>query len=396
MVLNGECQMKIFQVVPFFTPSCGGSVTSTYNLSKELAKLGHEVTIITTDFKFDKEYVKSIEKEGVTLIPFHCVANIGFFLISPSIKKWLIKNIKNFNIIHMHNFRSYQNNVVYRYAKKYNIPYLLQAHGSVLPFFEKQRLKKVYDLIWGYNILKNTSKVIALTRTEVEQYKKMGISEDKIVIIPNGVDLSLFDHLPEKGSFRDKYDITSDTKIVLYLGRLHKIKGIDLLIDAFSEVQKEVPVSKLVIVGPDEGYLQTLQKQVEALNVGRDILFTGPLYGKDKFAAYVDANVYVLPSVYEAFPNTVLEAWACGTPVIVTDCCGIADIIDNQAGLVIPLDKVRLKEALLHMLSDSKTRHQFREKGHSLVMEKFALSKATKQIETIYTSIVGKRETSDK
>ena len=321
--------MKILHVIEFFAPSCGGSVSSTCNLSKELAKIGHEVTIITTDFKFDEEYIKSVEKEGVTVIPFHCVVNIGSFLISPCIKKWLKENIKNFNIIHMHNFRSYQNNAVYRYAKKNNIPYLLQARGSVLPFFEKQRLKKVYDLIWGYNILKNTSKVIALTKAEVEQYKKMGISEDKIVTIPNGLNLSLFDHLPEKGSFRDKYDITADTKIILYLGRLHKIKGIDLLIEAFSKVQKEVPLSKLVIVGPDEGCLQTLQKQVAALNVGRDILLTGPLYGKDKFAAYIDANVYVLSSIYEAFPNTVLEAWACGTPVIVTKGCCISDIVEN-------------------------------------------------------------------
>ena len=139
----------------FFTPTRGGSVKSVYNLSKELAKNGHDVTIITTDFKFDKEYAKSIEKERVTVIPFHCVTNIGFFLISPSIKKWLKENIKNFDIVHMHNFRSYQNNVVYRYAKKYNIPFICQAHGSVLPFFSKVSFKKIFDLVWGKKILES-------------------------------------------------------------------------------------------------------------------------------------------------------------------------------------------------------------------------------------------------
>ena len=379
--------MKILQVVQFFSPSCGGSVKITNNLSEGLAKLGHEVTIITTDFKFDKEYVKSIEKEGVTVIPFHCLTNIESFLISPSIKKWFKENIENFNIIHMHNFRSYQNNVVHRYAKKYDVPYVLQAHGSVLPFFAKQKLKKLYDVIWGYDILRNASKVIALTKIEAEQYKKMGVSADKIEIIPNGVDLSLFDRLPKKGTFRDKYGITADTKIVLYLGRLHKIKGIDLLIAAFSKVQKEVPVSKLVIAGPDDGCLHILQKQADLSKIGRNILFTGPLYGEDKFAAYVDANVYVLPSIYEAFPNTVLEAWACGTPVIVTDRCGIAEVVD-KIGYVVEYDKSQLTDAILELLGCDSLSVELGAKGKKLMKEEFNLDDLVKKFEKVYLNLI--------
>jgi len=108
--------MKILQVIPFFTPARGGSVTVSYYLSKELSKSGHEVTIITTDFEFDEEYAKSIE--GVNVISFKCIANHGLFLYSPSMKKWLRDNINNFDVVHLHNFRSYQNNVVYKYAKK--------------------------------------------------------------------------------------------------------------------------------------------------------------------------------------------------------------------------------------------------------------------------------------
>ena len=378
--------MKILQVVQFFTPSCGGSVKSTNNLSKGLAKLGHEVTIITTDFKFDKEYAKSIEKEGVTVIPFHCLANIGSFLISPNIKKWFKENIENFDMIHMNNFRSYQNNVGYRYAKKYDIPYILQAHGSVLPFFTKQKLKKLYDVIWGYDILRNASKVIALTKIEAEQYKKMGVNADKIEIIPNGVDLSLFDRLPAKGTFRDKYGISADTKIVLYLGRLHKIKGIDLLIAAFSEVQKEVPVSKLMIVGPDDGCLHTLQRKADLSKASHNIIFTGPLYGKDKFAAYVDAYVYVLPSVYEAFPNTVLEAWACGTPVIVTDRCGIADVVD-KIGYVVEYEKSQLTDAILELLRCDDLRVELGAKGKKLMKEEFNLDDLVKKFEKVYLNL---------
>lgn len=134
--------MKILQVVPFFTPARGGSVVVVYYLSEELSKRGHEVTIITTDFEFDEEYAKAIEKKGVKVIVFKCVANIGLFLLSPGMKKWLIEEIKEFDIVHLHNLRSYQNVIIHRHAEKYGIPYVLQAHGSVSRIIEKQKLKK--------------------------------------------------------------------------------------------------------------------------------------------------------------------------------------------------------------------------------------------------------------
>ena len=99
-------------------------VTVPYELSKELVKRNHEVTIITTDFGFDSQYAKTLQDAGVNVIPFHCLANVGLFLYSPSIKVWLKKNLKDFDIIHLHNFRSYQNVVVRIYAMKYGFPIL--------------------------------------------------------------------------------------------------------------------------------------------------------------------------------------------------------------------------------------------------------------------------------
>ncbi|GAJ22860.1 unnamed protein product, partial [marine sediment metagenome] len=162
-----------------------------------------------------------------------------------------------------------------------------------------------------------------------------------------------------------------DQRIILFLGRIHKIKGLDLLAKAFADLPKPLDNIKLVIVGPDDGYLSSLKKLVTDLGINDKVLFTGPLYGQEKLKAYVDADVYVLPSFYEIFGITVLEALACGTPVIVTNRCGIADAINGQAGLVVPYDKEQLQHALLHLLGDDKMRSQFSEKGKSLVREKF-------------------------
>ena len=380
--------MKILQVIAYFNPKFGGDINSTYNLSKKLSKKGHEVTILTTDYKFDKNYAKAIQEEGVEVVPVHCMLNAGLFIYTPSVKSWVKENLKQFDIVHMNNFRSYQNNVICHYAKKYNIPYILQARGSVLPFFAKQRLKKLYDIVWGNKILKNATKVIALTNVEREQYKQMGVNAERIEIVPNGIDITLFNHLPEKGTFRDKYNFSSDTKIILFLGRLHKIKGINLLIDAFSKLQKEMPTSKLVIVGPDEGYIKTWQAQAEESNAKNNIIFTGPLYGQDKLAAYIDANVYVLPSFFESFGNTVLEAWACGTPVIVTERCGIANIVDKKYGFVVNLNKDQLQDAIFKLLNNEELNRKFGENGKSMVYEKFDWNGIILDFERIYADLL--------
>ncbi len=161
-------------------------------------------------------------------------------------KSWLDSEIKNFDIIHMHNFRTYQNYIVSKYAKKNGVPYILQARGSVLPFFQKQTLKKIYDIFIGFEILNNAEILIALTEIESNQYEVMGIPSNKIKIIPNGISLNMnSDNL--YGNFKRKYDINDDEKIILYLGRIHKIKGIDLLVKSFKLLSRDLDKIKLII-----------------------------------------------------------------------------------------------------------------------------------------------------
>ena len=388
--------MKILQVTPAFVPSKFGGVKAvSYNLSRTLAKRGHEVTVYTTDADIGYSRLRGVygirNVDGIDVRYFRNLSNLlawrHHLWLPLGMIKAMKKEIKTFDIIHLHDFRSIQNIIAHHYAKKHRIPYVLQAHGSVLPFFQKQRLKKIFDLFFGYKILKNASKVIAVTKTEAEQYKKMGVDENKIKIVPNGIDLSEYEYLPKRGEFRRKYLIQDDEKMILYLGRIHKIKGIDLLVNAFADLVKELDDVRLIIVGPDDGSLSTLKKQIEDLKIGDRILFTGPLFESDKLKAYVDADVYVLPSVYEIFGITVLEAWACGTPVVITDRCGIADIINGQAGLVVPYDKDQLQNALLHLLSDNKIRQQFGEKGKLLVRERFNWEEIAEQVENVYQSV---------
>ena len=107
--------------------------------------------------------------------------NLQSFLYSPNLKNWAKKNVKNFNIIHMHNYRSYQNSIIYKYSKKYKIPYILHPNGSVLRIVEKKLLKFLYDLIWGNKILRDSSNLIAVSNFEINQFiqicENMNITE---------------------------------------------------------------------------------------------------------------------------------------------------------------------------------------------------------------------------
>jgi glycosyltransferase involved in cell wall biosynthesis len=387
--------MKILQVTPAFVPSKFGGVKAvSYNLSKTLAKSGHEVTVYTTDADIGYSRLRGVRGvrnvDGIDVRYFRNLSNLlawrHHLWLPLGMIKPMKKEIKTFDIIHIHDFRSIQNIIAHHYAKKHRIPYVLQAHGSVLPIFQKQGLKKIFDIFLGYRILRDASKVIALTKTEAEQYKERGVDEDKIEIVPNGIDLPEYENLPRRGEFKRKYSIRNDEKMILCLGRIHKIKGIDLLVKAFADLSEELNNVKLVIIGPDDGFLSTLKGQIEDLKISAKILFTGPLYGRDKLEAYADADVYVLPSVYETFPVTVLEACACGTPIIVTDRCGIADFVE-KVGCVVEYDKDQLRDAICKILSDEGLRRRFGKEGKKLVREKFGWDNIVEKVEKVYLGL---------
>lgn len=263
---------------------------------------------------------------------------------------------------------------------------VLQARGSVI-FYKKQLLKHCFDIVWGEKILYNAKKVIALTDDEVVQYSRMKIPNDKIVIIPNGIDLTLYNNLPPKGLFKNKYGIAGDKKVLLYLGRIHSIKGINLLIEAFSNINEEISNVTLVVAGPDDGYLNKLKKQVLKLGIAEKVIFTGPIYGQEKLSAYIDADVYILPSLYESFSNTILEAWACGTPVILTESCAISTLA-QKAGMVVRRNSNDMAEGIKKIIFDDELSRNYIRNGEALLKNEFNIESVVTKIEDCYRQVI--------
>jgi glycosyltransferase involved in cell wall biosynthesis len=380
--------VKILHVIPFFSEKFGGSVVSVYRDSKEFALRGHEITIITTQYGFNEEYANKLRQFGVQILAFPYLFCVASFIFSPKMKKWLSCEIGKYDIVHLNNFRSYQNFITMKFALKENIPYILQAHGDV-PYVYKKSLKRLFDIFLGNKILINATRCIALIQTESDQYIKVGVPKNKIIIIPNGIDISQYEDLPPRGNFRSKYQIPESERIILSLGRIHEIKGIDLLVEAFSQICCQINNVKLVIAGPDGGFLSQIKQQVCELHLENYVIFIGPLYGKDKTEAYVDADVFVMPSRYEIFGNTVLEAWACRTPVIVTKGCLISDIVEN-AGYVTAFDSKELKEVILRTFTDDKGRIKNVNSGLTLIQNEFNSITIIDRLENLYGEMISR------
>ena len=381
--------MKVLQICPWLGESpldaTSGVSNAAYHISNELAKRGHEITLCASALNApgDRNDKVLITNKNLKVARFPYVLHHGTFFLTLGFLPYLRNNVADFDIIHIHDFRHFQAIAAHHYATKYRIPYVLQAHGAALQL-GKTGVKFLFDMVWGERIIKDADLLLALTAQERDQYRSLGSKEHETRTLANGVDISEFIDLPVRGEFRRKHGIRQNKQVILFLSRINRVKGLDLLLDAFNLLQQDLDDAILVVVGPDDdGSAIVLQRQVHESGLSDKVRFIGPLYQRDKLEAYVDADVYVLPSRYETFPLTVLEAWACGTPLIVTDRCGISEYV-KKAGRVVEFDSVELYKALLSVLVDKTWRAHTSKIGQELVRAEFSWDRIIDQLEAFY------------
>jgi glycosyltransferase involved in cell wall biosynthesis len=387
--------MRILQVIPVFSAPFGGPVTSVRSISKELAKK-HELTVYTTTASYGRRNFRNsileIEREGYRVFFFPRINAFSMFNVSLSMGKALEDNLGEYDIVHLHSWRNFQDIIIHHYARKHGIPYVLQAHGSLSRVDALPRLKWLYDASFGRRLLQDSSKVVALTKKEAQQYKARGVPEKKMALIPNGLNLEEYADLPNRGEFKEKYGIPIDWKIILYLGRIHRIKGIDVLIRSYWELANEMRLDDilLVLAGPDDGYLGKVRELLDRLQLRDKVVLTGPLYGGAKLEAYVDAEFCVLPSRYETFAYTVLEAYGCFKPVIGSNVESIPDIVKHmKTGLIFEAGKTReLAEKMQYLLKHPEECQRMAIAGHNLVREKYSIESVSSLTEALYEEVL--------
>lgn len=376
--------MNILQVIPYFAFTRGGDVNVCYNLTKQFTKMGHDVTILTTKFDYNKEDTDSIS--NLTMVPIEYKFNLALFIYSPKIKEWLEENIEKYDIIHLHELRSYQNNVVIKYAKKYNIPYVLQPHASTPKHVNKSIIKNIYDIFYGNKIMQNATVTIAVSEEEAYYDKLMKAKDVRLVY--NGMNLESFNTLPSKGTFKKKYNINSP--YILYLGRIDKLKGINHIIESFSMLPEEYDDFKLVIAGKITEYKKELDELIHSKDLEDRVIFTGFIQEEEKISIYHDAELFVNPVKYMGGVSiTVFEAILSDTPVIVTLESGeLVKKID--AGTIIEYGDVNsLKNEIINSLNNKNLTSKQINNGQQYIKDNLDWSVVSMKIMNIYEEAIG-------
>jgi glycosyltransferase involved in cell wall biosynthesis len=357
--------MRILKSVQFYFPfqDRGGPVFKIRALARGLVRNGHEVTVVTADLGLERnkffgipfercEWGWKTATDGFEVIYLPTIVHYRALTINPKLWHFARARAKHFDLAHFYGLYDLFGPTLSHSCRRHKIPYVVEPIGMYNPIDRNIVIKRLWHKNLGNRYIKGASLLVATSEIERHELLDAGIPGTKIVVRYNGIDSATFAAAPNKGAFREKWRIPLEEPLILFLSRLIPRKNADMLIAAFARTCPTL--GRLVIAGPEgvTGYLATLKAAALQHGIASRVIFTGPLYDSDKVAAMIDADVFVLPSLYENFANAPAEAIACGVPVIVSDRCGISEIVGGRAGVVISPNLDSLVSALQSLLND--------------------------------------------
>jgi len=400
--------MRILNVTQSYAPffEFGGPPVKVRALAEGLARRGHQVSVLTTDWGLEQRFEKTPKEALASEGPYGRARETGGVAVvylakwlhyraaswNPGLRKYLRAELQNFDVAHIFGLYDLLGPGTAAECRKHGIPYVVEPIGMYLPIVRNLWLKRIYHRFLGREMVEGASLVVATAEQERRELVSGGIAKEKILLRRNGVDSPSV--LPERGSFREEFEIPANAKLVLFLGRLSEKKSPDLLLKAFAGATGSGPGrgrrADLAFVGPDEaGMKARLRKMARSLGLGERVHFSDALEGEAKWQAYRDADIFVLPSQNENFGNTAAEAVAAGTPVIVTDQCGIAPLLEDVAGMVVKHDEKDLRGALARLLEDNGLRTKLKE-GCKIAYHRLDWEEPLAEMEAAYRSLAAR------
>ena len=386
---------KILYIIPYFAPawSYGGPVKVAYDFAKKLQELGWEVSVATTDVlnsrsRNNKQYEQI---DGIRVFRFRNVNNKAarnLNLYSPiGLKKWLRQNINNYDVIHIHEFFTYQSIVASRLCKKLHKPYVIQPHGSLSQFCRRSRFGFIKNLI----IKKFTPEAIscgafiALNETEKRDIAKIYPQiKSKTKIVPNGLNLKEFEDT-KPSNLHDRYTIKKESKIIAFIGRIHFKKGLDISFEALALLKDTLDFTFLII-GPDEGEKNVLEKLAEKLGIKDRIIFAGLMSGTKKLETLKGADLSLLNSRSEGLPTTLLESAALGLPIICSPGSNLPEVSLFKAGFVVSGAEQTAQKIKL-VLADEKLRRSLSRNALRLSRH-FDITSCAQKLNDVYRALL--------
>lgn len=392
--------MKLLCVSPSYWPAFqyGGPIPAVHGLNKALVKKGIDVSVYTTNvgLKGKVPVNQEISVEGVKVRYFKFVRFLEFlgdtgWQFSLQMRRALRRHLKEFDIVHIPAIWNFPTAIASYYCKKFEKPYIISPHGALQPCTISKKVwkKRPYYFLITKRNLNDARAICYLTDFEMKScHQALGLKNIPFVV-PNGIDLAPFNDLPNKEALGVRYPLLNNKTVILFLGRIHWIKGLDILSKAFGNIARERKNVHLLMVGNNEGGVESKVRQwLQEAGVEKEVTFTGILKGEDKLRAFAGSDIFVLPSYSEGFSMAILEAMACRVPVIITRQCNFPEVDRYKGGFIIDPDEKQLTRSLLELLDFPEARRQMGENGWRLVREKFTWDKIAEQIIEMYESLL--------
>ncbi|MEC8379799.1 MAG: glycosyltransferase family 4 protein [Myxococcota bacterium] len=382
--------MHILHVSPYYPPSWayGGIPRIVSGLSTHQVRLGHKVTVLTTDaFDSSQRFIgPSIEnRQGVTVLRATNLSNRLAYqqLFLPIGTQRLLDQCIDIDVIHLHGHRHLLNNIALRYGQINRCPVVMTANGTLRRIETRQRIKWLWDKLFSGQIPQQVDQCIAVSSADTAIHRAAGIPADKITQIPNGLDLNEFESLPPENTFREQFGL-DQRPIVAYLGRISPRKGVDVLIRAFRALKTP---AQLVIAGNDMGAMERAKTLA-----GQDpnVHFVGLLEGQMRLALLRDTQVLVYASQNEIFGLVPFEGLLCGAPTVVSNDCGCGEIIQAaQAGLLVKYgDSNELASRLDILISDPELAQTMVNRGKSYIQKVLDFNTVAQRHIEVYQSLI--------
>jgi glycosyltransferase involved in cell wall biosynthesis len=385
--------MKIIQVCPFFYPVEGGVEEHVLQISKQLTKNGHNVTILTSDSLRNGRIKQKFEKiEGLEVFRFTTIFSFGDFG-----KFWpgfIIKLIReNYDLVHAHSYRHFHTILAGFIGKLKNKPCILTTHSPFHPLHTRNLFSKIfvniYDCFFKFFFDKLFYKVITITTFENNYFGHLSMR--RIVTIPNGIDERIFKKIDRLrySEVMKKFGLNKKDKIILFVGRIHPTKGLDFLVKVLNEVKQNS--LRVVIVGPiqDKGYFEKLNKIIKEHKLSDKIVFTGFVTEEEKLMFYDISKIFFLPSIYEPFGIVILEAFSRGKPVIAVDSDGPRFLIKNgENGFLVKYGDVESASKYIRLLLSDRKLYKKISQNNIKKAKQFTWNKIVKKIIKVYEEVI--------
>ncbi len=377
--------MRVVHVVESLSPAWGGVSRAVAGMSAAMVRHGLEVEVITTAWKDNGQ----LWPEGAVVNAFR-PGPLAWWGFARDMGAAIRRATALADIVHLHGLWHYPQVAASRAALRVQRPYLVSPHGMLdgWALGYKRSRKHLYASLVEWRTLRRAAAIHAVSESEATSVRRLHLNP-AVVVVPNGIDASEFGHLPARSALSLRYPAFAGKTILLFLGRLHPIKGLDILAEAFCRVAKVRDDLVLVIAGPDE---TGERKKIEARLVGGGArgryVFTGMLRGAERLAALAGAHLFVLPSYSEGLSVAALEAMASGLPVVLSEASDIPGVKEAGAGFVVPPQVGALGLAIRRLVDDPDLREAMGRRGRHLVLTNYAWDRAAAQMMDVYNGIL--------